>query len=450
MTKKELESIIQEGESYKVEFKESVDKTFVEEVCAFANASGGRLFIGVSDSGEFVGTDTSNSARSRIQDTIRQIQSDIHCDMEIFENIIILSVPEGEDKPYGCSKGFYLRVGPNSQKLNRNEIIKFIQAEGRVKFDELLKVDLKIDEVISKKTYQKYLKAAGISDVLPVEEALVNLGCSVKRDSDIFLNNAGILFFAERPMVYVPQASVTCAIYKGVQKVIVLDRKDLTGDLVAVIDEAILYLKMHLKLRYEIYEIRRKEILEIPETAIREAVVNAVCHRDYFEKGANVMVEIFDDRVEISNPGGLPSGLNKENFGTRSVSRNPIISSMLHRIDYIEKMGTGINRMKEACLDAGIAEPEFSFSGFFTVVFQRIDENKTVLNEPVNEPVNRIEKIIVQNKFVSINSIAEQINMSRSTVKRLINVMKEKGVLKRIGSDKTGYWEVINENEPKA
>ena len=384
MTKNELENIIQEGESYKIEFKESVDKTFVEEVCAFANSSGGRLLIGISDSGKIVGTDTSNSARSKIQDTIRQIQSDINCVIEVFENIIILNVPEGEDKPYGCANGFYLRVGPNSQKLNRNEIIKFMQAEGRVRFDELIKFDLKIDEVISKKTYEKYLKAAGISDVLPVKDTLINLGCSVKNDSGVFLNNAGVLFFADQPMFYLPHASVICAIYKGTQKVVILDRKDLTGDLVTVIDEAILYLKMHLKLRYEITGIRRKEFLEIPETAIREAVINAVCHRDYFEKGANVMVEIFDDRVEISNPGGLPTGLNKDNFGSRSVSRNPIISSMLHRIDYIEKMGTGISRMKESCIDAGITEPEFIFTGFFTVVFQRVIENAIIQTMPAD------------------------------------------------------------------
>ena len=90
LNREEIENIIQEGESYKIEFKESVDKTFVEEVCAFANASGGRLFIGISDSGTIVGTDTSNSARSRIQDTIRQIQPEIHCEMNIFEDIIIL------------------------------------------------------------------------------------------------------------------------------------------------------------------------------------------------------------------------------------------------------------------------------------------------------------------------------------------------------------------------
>ena len=119
--------------------------------------------------------------------------------------------------------------------------------------------------------------------------------------------------------------------------------------MVTVIDETILFLKKHLNLRYEIKEIGREEILEIPEIAIREAVINAVCHRNYFEKGANVMVgKVFDSRVEISNPGSLPHGMTLEDFGKRSLTRNPTIASLLHRIRYIEKMGTGINRMKEA------------------------------------------------------------------------------------------------------
>lgn len=115
MTQTELNIILQEGESYKVEFKGSVDKSLAEEVCAFANASGGRIFIGVDDNGKIIGTDTSNAARSRIQDTLRQIQPDLTIKLDVINNIIVLLVPEGKEKPYNCSKGFFLRVGPNSQ-----------------------------------------------------------------------------------------------------------------------------------------------------------------------------------------------------------------------------------------------------------------------------------------------------------------------------------------------
>ncbi|MCL1894539.1 MAG: hypothetical protein FWG02_09990, partial [Holophagaceae bacterium] len=143
------------------------------------------------------------------------------------------------------------------------------------------------------------------------------------------------------------------------------------GDMVSNIDDAVLFLKKHLRLSFKIEGLRRENILELPEDALREAIVNAVCHRDYFENGARVMVEIFDDRVDIVSPGGVCKGITEENFGTVSITRNSVLASMLYRIDYIEQMGTGIMRMKKAARDAEVSEPEFKMSGFFRVTFKR-------------------------------------------------------------------------------
>ena len=108
---------------------------------------------------------------------------------------------------------------------------------------------------------------------------------------------------------------------------------------------------------------------EYPMRALREAITNAIMHRDYFESGANVFVEIYDDRIEISNPGGLPKGLSKEELGTRSVRRNPLIADLLHRIALIEKAGTGIRRMREDARKHKCPEPKFTVNGFFTATF---------------------------------------------------------------------------------
>src|SRR5690606_23063376 len=125
----------------------------------------------------------------------------------------------------------------------------------------------------------------------------------------------------------------------------IIDRKTFDLDIITNIEETIAFLKRHLNLAYTIREARREEQLEIPEVVLREAVVNAVTHRDYFEKGADVMVEIFDNRVEMSNPGGLPKGLKEEDFGTKTLARNPLIASLLSRARYIEKLGTGVPRI---------------------------------------------------------------------------------------------------------
>ena len=109
--------------------------------------------------------------------------------------------------------------------------------------------------------------------------------------------------------------------------------------------------------------------------ALREAVINAVVHRDYSEKGANVMLEIFDNRIEISNPGGLVKGLRPEEVGKKSMLRNALLAGLLNRIRYIEKMGTGIEKMQKLMKKAGLPPVEFEFTSFFTAIFKRPDKD---------------------------------------------------------------------------
>ena len=156
----DLEIILSEGESYTVEFKENPDKDLPSEVCAFANASGGRVYIGIHDDCYVTGTDTSNSARSRIQDTINKIEPRLNVEMDVHENIIVLTVPEGTHKPYSCPAGFYLRSGPNSQKLDRDGIVEFFQSEGRVRYDEIVREDLPVTEKFNEEAYKKFISLA--------------------------------------------------------------------------------------------------------------------------------------------------------------------------------------------------------------------------------------------------------------------------------------------------
>jgi len=368
----ELEAILSEGESHTVEFKEGPDKDLPSEVCAFANTSGGRVFIGVDDKGRIVGTDTSNVARSRIQDTINKVEPRLQVRTDVLDRIIVLTVPEGTQKPYSCPAGFFLRSGPNSQKLDRSSIIEFCQGEGRIRYDELVRDDLPIAEQFDEAAYRRYVKTARISDVLDRDAILRNLNCAALSGGKMCFTNAGALFFRKNGEdVFFRHAGIVCGLYKGTNKAYVLDAKELNGDLVSNINDAMIFLKKHLRMSFKIESLRRENVLELPEDALREAVVNAVCHRDYFEKGARVMVEIFDDRVDIVSPGGVCKGITPENFGTISITRNSVIASMLFRIGYIEQMGTGIMRMRMATQESHVADPHFDFSELFTVSFKK-------------------------------------------------------------------------------
>jgi len=278
---------------------------------------------------------------------------------------------------------------------------------------------------------------------------LHNLSVLKYRDQIPFLNNGGVLFFCRKPDPKLYHCVVSCVLFKGIERITILDKKDFFEDIVSNVDNAMIFLKQHLNLRYEIESLQRKEILEISEIALRELVVNAVCHRDYFDKRANVVISIFDDRVEISNPGGLPKGLEPKDFGKKSIPRNPLIASLFHRIGYIEKMGTGILRIKKALSDANIKGIRFEFDTFFTVTVPRGQElsDTVVLVERLVEGLVDSQKqiliLISENHRISKSKMSKHIGISTTAIDKNISALKKKGLIIRIGSDKNGHWKII-------
>jgi ATP-dependent DNA helicase RecG len=240
------------------------------------------------------------------------------------------------------------------------------------RFDELVCTKFNYKQHFDPPKLDKLLLLSGISKLLDNQTMLVNLDVAEKQEGRIMVNNTGALFFSKKLSDIYFHTAVTCALYKGTEKVQVLDRRDFNDDLISSIEGAMVFLKQYIPVRYEMTgSTRRKEIPEIPYDALREALINAVVHRDYFEKGANVMVEMFDDRIEITNPGGLVKGLKPADFGKKSALRNPTIASLLHHANYIEKMGTGISKIRKLMKEAKLSPPKFAFNTFFTVTFKR-------------------------------------------------------------------------------
>ncbi len=371
MIQKELNQIIAQGEGYKIEFKENLNTDFKKELVAFANASGGKIFIGIGDDGSIPGVAINNQFRSKVQDFASRCDPPVHIDLEEFNNILLVTVKEGFNKPYRCTSGFYIRVGANSQKLKTNEIIDFIQHEGRVRFDEQWQLNTDFTEHFDQLLLDNYLTKGEIAPLLEPENILMNLSVVKQNDGVPIFNNAGILLFTTNPTRVLPQSYISCVSYKDTDKADYLDQKDFNNDIIHNIENTLQFLERHLNKSARIEGIQREDILEIPMVALRESVINAVVHRNYLETGARVMVEVFPDRVEISNPGGLPRGLNESNFGKISLARNPLIASLLQRVGYIEKLGTGISRMRKVMAEAGLQKPQFSFNGFFRVAFIR-------------------------------------------------------------------------------
>ena len=449
--------ILAEGESYTVEFKESSDKDLPSEVCAFANASGGKVYIGISDDNRVVGTDTSNRARSQIKDTINKIEPRLNVGLNVYDNIIVLTVPEGTQKPYSCPAGFYLRTGPNSQKLDRDSIIEFFQNEGRVRYDQILRDDLPVSVRFNGSAYNRFIKTAKISDVLDRDTNLINLKCAGMSGGKLCFTNVGALFFRTNDEdVEFRHASIVCGLFKGTNKAYVLDAKELNGDIVSNVDDAIIFLKKHLRISFKIKGLRRENILELPEDALREAIVNAACHRNYFEHGSRIMVEIFDNRVDIVSPGGVCKGITPENFGTISITRNPLVQSMFYRIDYIEQMGTGIMRMREATREADVAEPKFELDNFFRVTFKRtpldtssgspkrhssdIQATSSDTVATLSERKLAIISYLEMHEKASSSDIARFMGVTNNWVRTILRQMVDDGTIEKVGDNRYTYY----------
>jgi ATP-dependent DNA helicase RecG len=238
-------------------------------------------------------------------------------------------------------------------------------------------------------------------------------------------------------------------LYKGTDKADIWDAKELNGDIISNVEDTIVFLKKHLRVSYKIESLKRENILELPEDALREAVVNAACHRDYFEKGSRVMVEIFDDRVNVVSPGGVCKGITRENFGTVTITRNPIIASMFFRIDYIEQMGTGIGRMRDATRKANVAEPVFEFDGFFKVTFKRnppdtFNGRQSVANRSLSATASDRKQAVVayleEHGQAKVSEFVDVIGLSDGRIRALLREMVSDGIIEKVGDKRYAYY----------
>ena len=369
MTLDDLQILIQEGEGTTLEFKESLSSSFARELVALANTIGGKILLGVRDDGTVIGVQDSNTLRARIQDIARNCDPPVLVQAESVGRVFAVHVRESDSKPVQCSDGFFWRQGAVTQKLSRDEIRDLFRLEGTVRFDLAPCPRFTFPEDFDREKFDTWLSLSGITGRPQVEDVLVNIEAAERADGTLLFRNAGALFFAKNVRRFFPQAYITCLLARGTDKVHILDRKDFDGGIVADIEDALRFVERNTRTAYRIEGLRRENVPEYPANALREAITNAVMHRDWFMEGANVFVEVYTDRVEVVSPGGLPRGLSLADLGSKSVRRNALIADLLHRIDFIEKAGTGIRRIRNETRAQGCPEPEFEVNGFFTATF---------------------------------------------------------------------------------
>lgn len=445
LSAEEICELVAGGEGYNVDFKRSVPskvRELTEEVCSFLNAAGGYLLIGVSDSNEIVGAEIDNAKRSAIQGSIGEISPMCHYSMYDVnvegKRVWVIEVPSGKNKPYFFSGCTYLREGANSQKLtNVEEIRDAFQRHERIYFDSIPLPRINLLEQLDKDNFVEFKKEAHIvtevSDFQVLDSMMVFDDCNVAK-------SGGVLFFATHPENIFFHAVVRCVLFKGTDKVYMLDDKTFGGPLLQQYNKAIEWLKGKLRIAYVIEGAGpRKENWEIPLEVFRESIINALAHRDYDEQGATITIEMFDDRVEISNPGTLLPVVAK-NFGRKSLSRNPLIFGLFTRMHLVEHIGSGIPRMRKAMLDAGLPEPIYDTDGMFTVTFLRPIESR---NTELTNLQSRVIQIVSENPLLTMEQIGEIVGIGRTSVYKIVKSLKEIGVLEHKGRRRDGQW-IVN------
>ena len=447
----QIKSIIAAGEGYNAEFKVSIPsnvKGITEEVCAFANASGGVVLIGVDDANNIKGITIDNGKRSALQNSINEISPSLKCEFYSVEvdglNVAVIEVPSGQNKPYVLSGAIYVRQGPNSQKLTSVEEMRdFFQQSDKIYFDDASCIDASIGKDISEENIKTFRYEAGLVNATSDEQLFTNLKL-VTNDGQ--LKNGTVLFFGSNPEKFFEKAVIRCVAFDGTDKRYIVDDKVMTGTLYQQYQKSMIWLKSKLDVRYDIEGEggkARKELWEIPETAFKETIINSLAHRDYYDKGARITIEVFDDRVEISNPGGLVSAVPKSEFGKRSASRNPLIFGLFERMRLVEQIGSGITRIRDVMNDEGLTPPEFNIDGMFTVTLRRpFDFEKWVEKWVDKLTENRIDilKNIHKNSRISIRELSDVLGLSLSAIDKNLLFLKELGLLERMNGAKGGYW----------
>jgi len=271
MINKELHKIIELGEGQFIEFKETIDKNIQREIVAFANASGGIIYIGISDAGIIKGITITNRLKSQLQDMAYNCDPPIAVSLTETANVLALEVKEGNNKPYSCSSGFFMRMGANSQKMRRDEILALAVKSGKIRFDEQICIDFDWKDFDNEK-FEYYLKLANITSNLSKEEVLMNLRVLTKEG----FTNAGVLFFAKEPYKYIISSRIRCVHFNDDKRIDILNKKVIDRGIVGNIEYAVTFLKELVPVRFKIKNLERDEYPEYPIEAYREAIVHPV------------------------------------------------------------------------------------------------------------------------------------------------------------------------------
>ena len=450
--------------------------SWLKSVSAFANTNGGALIFGVDDEGELVGLKDSKKDSEDLSEAIKCDMDPVpEFELELHEQdgkcFMVVRIVAGNETPYYVHlKGHrdaFVRIGNESVKANATQLKRLVLKSEHRSFDSLetgYRLSDYSFEVLRATYHDKTHKAFENSD-------FESFGLATDRGT---LTNAGALFADNSPIRH---SRVFCTRWNGLDKTSgvmeALDDKEFSGGLITLLNSTKAFIVTNTKVMWRKTPDSRLEYPEYPERATTECVVNALMHRDYLELGSEVHVEIYDDRMEIYSPGGLPNGKRAQDydvFTTPSKRRNPVIADMFQRMDLMERRGSGFRKIRDAyqyspnfCVDR---MPRFSSDAtdFYVVLpnlnygvniedFQSATATKTI-TKTTTKTITKDDAIITkddwavlqiirENPVVTAEEIGGKLWLTRAGAIYHINKLKAITKIRRVGTPRNGHWEVM-------
>ena len=455
----DIKKLIGETTEYdkKVALEEKRPKSWCKSVSAFANGEGGSLIFGVSDDGNIKGVKEPEKVAEKVSEIIKSHLDPVPQFSLRFEQVkgrvlLVLDVKKGNDTPYYYSGDgvleAYVRVGNESVKATSSEQKRLVLRGNNATYDSQFS-NYKVNDFAFSKLRERYRNWTGksLEDRFFVSFGLVN--------EEGFLSNAGALLADECPIRW---SRVFCTRWNGLNKsggvLDALDDAEYAGSLIYLLENSENFIFRNTRKMWRKTAKSREELVEYVERSYHETLVNALVHRDYLVNGGEVHVDIYDDRLEITSPGGMPDGIpiqERDPMMVSSIRRNPLLADVLERLGYMERKGSGLGKIISAY------EFQHNYSESKKPLFRSDRANFTAILPNLNfvgtqggtqggtqdgtqEALKeRIIQIISVNEKITVREISEMTGVSVRTLRRRLGEMHN---VRYIGSGYSGHWEV--------
>lgn len=427
-------------ENLTVEFKSDYTENIKKEIIAFANTNGGTLYVGIDDNGVPIGLTNIDDVILKISNTIRDsIKPDVtmfvNYQTEIIDkkNIVKVTVQRGTQRPYYLTKkglrpeGVYVRQSSSSVPATESKILSMIKETDGDVFEDIRSLNQDLTFDFTSKEFKERNIAFG-------ENQKITLGLMT---TDRVYTNVGFLLSDQCTH------SIKSAIFEGTTKTTFKDRQEFSGSVLKQLSDAYEYIKKSNKIRSEFKGLRRIDMFDYPENALREALINNIVHRNYSFSGST-LISIFDDRIEFLSIGGLMKGisLNDVVMGV-SICRNPKLAHIFYRLELIEAFGTGVPKIFDSYKEFEIPSPKIDISdNAFKVTLYNTNYVKGSFSR-INNDEYKVLALFENKEYIVRKDIQEYLLISQTLAGKILKNLISKKLIKSVGKGKNTKYKKI-------